>query len=395
MLTTCPECDLPVSDKANVCPHCGYPLKQDPIKHRQRRTGRMRLPNGFGQISEIKGRNLRNPFRAMVTVGTNSNGRPICKVLKPKGYFATYNEAYAALVEYHRSPYDLADNTTMEDLYKMWSAKHFESLTGNSLVYSYECAWKRCGFIWATRVIDVRISDLKNCVDAAPTPNTKRVTKILLNLMFDYAVECEIVDRNIARAFSLDKNISKQAVSERKEHVAFSTDEMHSLWDMVYSIPYADLIIVQCYMGWRPQELCLLRVSNTCLEKRFVVGGMKTDSGKGRIVPIHDAIFPLVKCHYDDAISSGRDSLFNCPDSSSTTLTYEKYRVRFNNVMKRLDMAKHKPHDPRKTFVTMCKSAGVDEYAIKRMVGHAISDITENIYTDRDVTWLAKELSKI
>lgn len=27
MLTQCLECELPVSDKANACPHCGYPLK--------------------------------------------------------------------------------------------------------------------------------------------------------------------------------------------------------------------------------------------------------------------------------------------------------------------------------------------------------------------------------
>lgn len=70
----------------------------------------MRLPNGFGQISELKGRNLRNPFRAMVTVGTDESGRPICRTLKPKGYFKTYNEAYAALVEYNRNPYDLGYN---------------------------------------------------------------------------------------------------------------------------------------------------------------------------------------------------------------------------------------------------------------------------------------------
>lgn len=27
MLTQCPECELPVSDKATACPHCGYPMK--------------------------------------------------------------------------------------------------------------------------------------------------------------------------------------------------------------------------------------------------------------------------------------------------------------------------------------------------------------------------------
>lgn len=93
MLTNCPECDLPVSDKALNCPHCGYPLQPDKAvrKPRNKNNKRRRLPNGFGQISEIKNRNLRNPFRAMITVGKTPEGRPICKPLKPESYFATYN----------------------------------------------------------------------------------------------------------------------------------------------------------------------------------------------------------------------------------------------------------------------------------------------------------------
>lgn len=48
----------------------------------------------------------------------------------------------------------------------------------------------------------------------------------------------------------------------------------------------------------------------------------------------------------------------------------------------------HRPHDGRNTFITMCKNAGVDEYAIKKMVGHEIYDITEKVYTKRDPQWL-------
>lgn len=58
-----------------------------------------KLPNGFGQISKIKG--LKNPYRAMITVGKDINGRPISRMLQPKSYFKTYKEAYEALVEYH------------------------------------------------------------------------------------------------------------------------------------------------------------------------------------------------------------------------------------------------------------------------------------------------------
>lgn len=55
----------------------------------------------------------------------------------------------------------------------------------------------------------------------------------------------------------------------------------------------------------------------------------------------------------------------------------------------------HKPHDGRKTFITKCKNAGVNEYAIKKMVGHVINDITERVYTDRPKTFLIDELSKV
>ena len=44
----------------------------------------------------------------MVTVGKDDSGRPICKLLRPNAYFSTYNDAYAALTEYNRDPYDLS-----------------------------------------------------------------------------------------------------------------------------------------------------------------------------------------------------------------------------------------------------------------------------------------------
>ena len=59
----------------------------------KRKNKRMRLPNGFGQISKLSGR-LRKPYREMITVGFTEEGRSICKILKPVGYFETYNEAY-------------------------------------------------------------------------------------------------------------------------------------------------------------------------------------------------------------------------------------------------------------------------------------------------------------
>ena len=119
MLIKCHECELQVSDKALSCPHCGYPLQDGAParKPRSKNNKRKRLPNGFGQISKIKNRNLKNPFRVMVTVGKDEKGKPISKLLKPDAFFPTYNDAYNALVEYHKNPYDLDLALTMSELF--------------------------------------------------------------------------------------------------------------------------------------------------------------------------------------------------------------------------------------------------------------------------------------
>lgn len=41
------------------------------------------------------------------------------------------------------------------------------------------------------------------------------------------------------------------------------------------------------------------------------------------------------------------------------------------------------------------KKCGVDEYAIKYIIGHSISDVTEKVYTERELDWLKTEIEKI
>ena len=149
MLVKCPECELQVSNKATSCPHCGYPMvKQEEAPKRRSTKKRMRLPNGFGRIAEIKGRNLRNPFRVSVTVGHDEFGHPISKPLQPKSYFATYNEAYAALVEYNKNPYDLSPSITVSELYARWSKEYFKTLKSLSSERTITAAWKYCSSVY-------------------------------------------------------------------------------------------------------------------------------------------------------------------------------------------------------------------------------------------------------
>ena len=125
---------------------------------------------------------------------------------------------------------------------------------------------------------------------------------------------------------------------------------------------------------------------------------MKTAAGKYRTVPIHPRIKNLVQRNYDQAIELGSQYLFNDPLAvkGGMLITYDKYAGRFAKIMETLKLREnHRPHDPRKTFITMAKKAKVDEYVIKRLIGHRITDITEEIYTERDIEWLRTELEKM
>lgn len=78
--------------------------------------------------------------------------------------------------------------------------------------------------------------------------------------MFDYALEYEIVDRNYARTFDVSDEIIKEKEEARRQHICFTDDEMQTLQANIGKVKFADWTVIQCYMGWRPQELATLRL---------------------------------------------------------------------------------------------------------------------------------------
>ena len=264
--------------------------------------------------------------------------------------------------------------------------------------------------IYNMKVKDVHVRHIKGCIEDAyimkndeknmASPNIKRQIKSIFNLLFDYALEYDLTDTNYARQFNLSKEVRKEVKKNKKDHIDFTPAEIKKLWDNLYKIKYVDVLLIQCYSGWRPQELGLIRMENVDLKNWFIKGGMKTDAGEDRIVPIHPIIRPLIQKRYDEAKSLNSEYLINvvecCKCNSGLKLTYDKYRYRFNNIKKQLKLnPEHRCHDGRVHFTTMMKNADLNEYAIKYIIGHAIEDMTEDVYTRRKPEWLMNEILKI
>ncbi len=331
MLIKCPECELQVSDKAAFCPHCGYVITKSKVYSPKRNPNkRRRLPNGFGSIVLLKNKNLRKPYRALVTVRKTSDGNFIRKPLKPDAYFKTYNEAYEALLDYNRSPYDIdIKSLTMQEVFDRWFDDYRKGLKGRNSERTITAAWAYCSSLYDMPISSVRVLHLKDAMEngiyvdkkgesRTPSPSTKERIKSMFNLIYDYAVANEITDRNCARMFKLSKNIIEDCEALKRSHIPYTADEQKKLWDSIREEEsWSEIVLIQCYMGWRPQELGLIELEKVDLENWEITGGMKTKAGTNRTVPIHPRIRPLVIKWYNKAQELNSEYLFNCTDTNT------------------------------------------------------------------------------
>jgi integrase len=335
----------------------------------------------------------------MVTVGKTEEGKPICKLLKPQSYFRTYNEAYAALVAYNQNPFDVRINPTMNELLEEWLSKRAKKHEKDNWIRN---AWSYCPHLHDMKVRDVRTRHLKMAVEQSKAPlSVQLCLKSVLNMLLDYAVEYELLDKNYARDFDVT-DLSNSALANRKGHISYSEEELNALWANLGNsrLQTIDAILIQCYTGFRPNELLKMKIEDVDLEARTMLGGSKTEAGKNRVVPIHSRIYPLVKKRYEIAEAHSGKYLIGAYNKRSgkwsERLSYDKWMEQQELICTELGLnPEHRLHDGRVCFVTRAKEAKMDEYAIKYIIGHKIEDLTENTYTKRDISWLQEEIEKI
>lgn len=385
MIINCKECGLPISDKSFFCPHCGYVYSPEKIRKTFKNK---RLPNGFGQITYLSKKNLRKPYRVMITVGKTEYGRPIQKLLKPQAYFETYNEAYSALIESHKTQYDVNKDKTLNDIFEEWYKETYPD-PQISIATQYMTAWNHVKYLGSRKFNDIHVADIKKCLADNPGISTARMIKFLFNKLYDYAIENEICNENLSRKIkSVDTTLEFKS-----HHIAFTEEEISILWKHTDNRTVR-WILIQCYTGLRPNELCQIKISNINIKEHYMIGGMKTDAGKDRHIPIHPAIEEFVKEQIEFSLKYKSDKFL--VNEFGNEVNYSIYRLAFNSAIETLKLnSDHKPHDPRKFFVTVAKKYKLDEYAIKLIVGHSIDDITEKIYTERPIEWLYEQICMI
>lgn len=86
--------------------------------------------------------------------------------------------------------------------------------------------------------------------------------------MFDYAMAHEVVFTNYARNYKIDAEILEEKEKNKRLKIPFSNEEIDILWDNI-EFGFTDMVLIQIYSGWRPQELAILQVADIDLEKEL------------------------------------------------------------------------------------------------------------------------------
>ena len=346
----------------------------------------MRNPNGYGNISKLSGKR-RRPFRARVTTGweLDEDKGKLKQLYKLIGYYKTRPEAMLALAEYHKNPFSIEQNVTFSELYEKWSEEKFRKKTSRSTINGYGAAFKLSSEIHDMKFTEIKKPHLQSVIDQCERGHgTLRKIKVLFNQLFKYALETDIVVKDYSKFVEIGEDESE---STRRP---FTQDEILLLSNNVDRMDFIDTVLIMIYTGLRVGELLLIKTEDIDIENRTMKGGLKTAAGKNRIIPLNKKILPFIT----ERKAKGHEFLIVNHENKQMRY-WNYYEEKWKMIMEQLEMPDHRPHDCRHTFATLMDNAGANKVSIKRIMGHASKDITDKVYTHKDIEELKKAVDLI
>lgn len=396
----------------------------------RRKKQNLKNANGMGCIIYL-GDNRRKPwmFRAQVGLKKNDKGKVVPDFYRE--YFETrkqaenFQEEYIAIKQAQKvqaraerllavtgvQPINYAANVpqqivqapqvvqipaqpvtpTFDEVYQKWYA--FKVKYGGrkkrpaapKTLESYTVTYNNLSEIVNIPIGDITVQDMQSILDDYSIFGLSCINnfKKVLNGVYEYAInKMELQIENKVPKLDFIYNPDGKKI----EHKEFTKEEIQLMWDNVGKIKDIEWFLILIYTGMRPSEPLQIPVENVHLDERYIIGGIKTDAGRDRIVPICEKIYPLIK------MKCGKKWLF---ENNGERFTRQTLGVRLNEITQQLGIQDHTPHDCRDTFISMMDRAGANKVCIQLIVGHVGKDVTEKHYIKKNLKDLLKEVNKI
>lgn len=363
---------------------------QEVEKPKRKKKRRMRLPNGLGSVHKINdGKNRRKPWRARVPAGVDLNmetGRAVQKYIT-LGYYETEADGIQALMEYRKDPYTLeAATCTFEDVFDMWKEKKYHgiSIAGQR---AYNSAFKNSATIHNMRIRDIRTAHLEQIMQNVEGGYQLQARlKTFWGQVFKYAMEHDIIQKNYAEFVKLrDKDPGTK-------RTAIPAEDREKIWELIDAgNTDAEIAMIYIYTGMRASELLEVKKENVDLSTRIMIGGLKTEAGADRHIPIHPCIMPFMERLM---ATPGEYLVMRYDKKEPQKIGYNRFKIyHWNPLMEQLGM-EYTPHYGRHTCATMLREANVQEDIRKLILGHKNEDITDR-YTHHSDAMLVAAMDSV
>ena len=357
----CRKCKKEILEDSKFCNWCG--TKQEYEKSAKKR--------GNGQGCAFKMPDGR--WMAEVTLGYDEVDGKIKRKKATKSGFATKKEALAYLPLLQQTVEETDKSIKFKDLYKRWIDGHSAKVS-KSTITCYKSVWQYFKPIYYVEVAKLKTDHIQKCIDECPHGRrTKENMKAVCTCVFRLAMQLDIVDRNYAEYVYIQKE-------EKNERLAFSLDQIQTMWDNVDTVPSIKYVLVLCYTGMRLSEMLGALTEDYNGEEGYFITGVKTDAGKNRVITISPKIRPFF------ADFAKGQHLF-------TDMSAKKFRNDiFYPALQALDMDVlddngdhiYTPHCCRHTFATLMKNVDAPATDKQKLIGHAKFEMTAH-YTHTDI----------
>ncbi len=351
----------------------------------------MRLPNGYGSVVKLGGKR-RKPYAVRISNGRKKTDKGYIQTYKYLEYFENQKKAYAYLADYNAGKtipehQSFSEMPTFTQVYEEWLdfKKVLKKAPSPSTIRNYDIAYRRFESLHQRKFSTIRTKDIQDIANTLKEKSDSTVTmaKTVTSQMFEYGIKHEYCEKNYAELVTWE-----YTNPEEEMHVPFSEDEIRRLWANKEE-PFVDIILMMIYTGMRASEFITIEKKNVYLEDKYLIGGMKTEAGINRTIPIHDAVLPFFKRLYNQG------NKFLITSLKGKGLSYTNFLTNYwKPAAKRMNLD-HIPHDTRHTFITLADRYCMNDLCIKLIAGHSVTDITKGTYTHKTTEELLAEINKI